>query len=141
MMFAPSPGSPLQALAMKWQMLAVMLVALAREVSLAHKMRAGAGVPKAELLEAALYAALVQLSGDIAAASASPDRSAADEDARLYLKTAHALLGVTALLIRQLKADLEAARAVRAALAGKPAFYSQAVIRPRPSAPPFLDSG
>ena len=89
MMFAPSPGSPLQALAMKWQMLAVMLVALAREVSLAHRLRAGAGVPKAELLES----------------------------------------------------DLEAANAMRAALAGKPALYSQAVIRPRPSAPPFLDSG
>ncbi len=110
---APTPATALQRLALKWQVLGMMLVALAREISLAHKMHAEAGVRKAELLEAALYAGLVQLSGDIAAQTSGKARSREDETTIAYLSTVHKLLGALALLIRQLKADLEAASAIR----------------------------
>lgn len=85
----------------------MMLIGFARDISLAHKMRARAGVRKAEYLEAVLFSALVQLSADIVSAE-SPEGplSKSDETALADLKTIHALLGVITLMVRQLKADL-----------------------------------
>ena len=99
--------SRLQALAAKWRVIAMVLVAFAREITLAHKQRAHSGTAKADCLEAALFAALVTLSGEIATCSKIPkDRSGADKDALDYLVTIHALLSVMWLLIRQLRSDL-----------------------------------
>ena len=84
-----------------------MLTALAYEVSLAHKQQGHWGLAKADYLEAALFAALVSLSRDIAAHTGAPRRrSRGEEDALRLLKTVHAMLGVVALLVRQLRAEL-----------------------------------
>ena len=135
-----TPFTPLQALAGQWRVLAVMLVALARQVSLAHKMRSEAGLHKAELLEAALYAALVQLSAEISAASQKPLRNRADKDALAYLETVHALLGVTALLVREFKADFALA-AEQWQLLQQPADLDVRLTKPAHLTGGFLDSG
>ena len=99
--------SCLQRLAAQWSLLGQMLVAFARLVSRAETQGAVGDLRKAEWLEAALYAALVQLSADITAASKRPPKPGSKDAAALtHLKTVHALLGVLALLTRQLKANL-----------------------------------
>lgn len=116
-----TPLSPLRALALKWQVLSIMFTAMARRVSLATKMQNHSDAAFAQMLEAAIYTALIELSADIAAHSARDEAlSKEDRDAMAYLKAAHALLGVMALLIRQLRTDLETAAARFAALAGLP---------------------
>ena len=140
MIATPTPFTPLQALAGQWRVLAVMLVAFARQVSLAHKMRSEAGLHKAELLEAALYAALVQLSAEISAASQKPLRNRADKDALAYLKTVHALLGVTALMVRAFKADFALA-AEQWQLLQQPADPHVRLTKSAHLTGGFLDSG
>ena len=116
----------------------MMLVALARQVIAARRQGALGGVRQAELLEAALYTALVQLSADIAAAAKADARASPEEAAALVqLKTVHALLGVVALMTRQLKADLQALAEWLAALAGAPREAAIAIER-RPARPAGL---
>ena len=114
-----TPARGLKARAVYWRVVSMLLLAMAQRVSLAAKMRNHSDAAFAHLLEAALYTALIDLSADIAAHTAADTaRSQEDKDALAYLKIAHALLGVTALLIRQLRTDLEIAAARFAALAG-----------------------
>ena len=115
----------LESLAARWRVFAMMLVAFARQITLAEKQGALGDVRKAELLEAVLYAALVQLSSEITAAANAPRRTRAEAAAFVYLKTAHALLGVLALMVRRVKAALRALAERLAALAGGPCGLSQ----------------
>ena len=137
MLGARSFSSPLQRLALRWSLFGQMLVVFARQVTLAHTLGAARGIRRAEQLEAMLYAALVQLSAEIAAAA---PKTAADKAALLHLKTVHALLGVVALMARQLKADLAGHVEWLAALCGAP--RERAYAKPAaPLAPPgYLDS-
>ena len=140
----PSSASQqhLQALAAKWRVLGMMLVAFARQINLAHKMRAQVGAHKARLLEAALFAALVQLSADITAAAAQEDALNADDRRELsYLETVHALLGVLALMTRQLKADLANAAERWAKLNAQIALAGAQIGQERAYPPNYLDSG
>ncbi len=136
----PSPPfSPILALAAQWQVLGMLAVAIGRRVSLATKMRARAGVHEAEMLEAWLYAALVQLSGQITELS-GPRAPTCPEEARAldYLKTVQAMLGVLALMIAQMRRDLAAITAERCA-----DLPILAMRLPAASGydPAFLDSG
>ena len=133
--------SPLARLAARWSLFAMMLVALARQVIAARRQGALGGVRQAELLEAALYTALVQLSADIAAAAKADARASPEDEAALVqLKTVHALLGVTALMTRQLKADLQALAEWLAMLSGAPRALVY-LLQAAPLAPPgYLDS-
>ena len=138
----PAPLSPLQALAAKWQALGLIAALFARHITLAEKMRAEAGIHKADILEAWLYAALVALSSDIAAASAGHRKLNSDDaDALAYLKTAHALLSVLALLVAGIKRKLSAHSERWATLMGAPSAFAPH----RQDAPVFssgfLDSG
>ena len=134
--------SRLRALATRWSLIGMMLIALARDISLAHKQRGHWGIAKAEMLEAAIYCALMSLSRDIADHGCAPNaRSPDDEAAFRHLKTVHAMLGVTALLVRQLRVDL-------ALIAERWQNLSNGVgvlpVQTRRSAlvvPAFLDSG
>lgn len=112
----PPPASPLQSLACRWQVIALMLVALARQVSMSAKMRAHGGAETARLIKAQIYSALIELSSEIAAAP--PPQNSEDDFALTYLKTVHALLSVMALMCRQIGSDLLAAAEWLAALAG-----------------------
>ena len=116
-----APACGLRALAAYWCVLSMMLVAKARRVSLATKMRDQSEAAFAQMLEAAIYTALIQLAAEIAAHDeCGVVRTREDEDALAYLRTVHALLGVLALLIRQLRSDLDAVAERRARLAGLP---------------------
>ena len=87
-----------------------MLVAMARRVSLATKMRNHSDAVFAEMLEAALYTALIEaFSRYCRVCRARCGVLEEEKDALAYLKVAHALLGVMALLIRQLRTDLKTA--------------------------------
>lgn len=110
----------LDALAVKWRTLGMMAVAFARQIVMAEKMRAHSGAAKAELLEAWLYAALVQLSADIAAASDIRRPNKDERYALTYLKTAHALLSVLVLTISEIRRQLDRAAERLSNLAGKP---------------------
>ena len=118
-----------------------MLVALARQVSLAHTCGAQRGIRKADALEAMLYAGLVDLSADIAAHErADAGRTQSDQDALAFLKMAHALLSVTALLIAQLKRDLAILAERLAALSGAWRLENTALPPAARVSIPFLDS-
>ena len=124
-----APANGLQALAVQWQAIGLLLAAMARRVSLAKKMRAQGEAAFARELEAALYTALIKLSADITAhAAPSKPRTQADENALAYLKHLHALLGVIALLVRQMRLDLEVS-AERLARLARPAMPA-AILRP-----------
>jgi len=114
--------SGLQTLAARWRIWGKVLVVLARQVSLANKMGAHCGLRQAEMLEASVYVALVQISADIAAVTAegAPENKA-DEDALKHLHSIHVALAVLALLVSQLRRDLEAF-AGRLAARAEPAF-------------------
>ena len=116
-----------------------MLVALARNVSMSTKMGAHGGAQFAGMLEAQIYGALIQLSADI---TAYAGRAHTREDKRAldYLKTAHALLGMLALLVRQLRKDLEAAAEALVALGGEPVVYAPVFTPREVDDPPSLDS-
>ena len=140
----PSSASQqhLQALAARWRVFGMMLVAFARQTNLAHKMRAQVGAHKARLLEAALLAALVQLSADISAAASQDNALNADNRRALsYLKTVYALLGVLALMTRQLKADLANAAERWAKLNAHIALADAQIGQERAYLPNYLDSG
>ena len=127
MTYSNTPSSPLQACAQQWRVFGMMLVALARRVTMAHAQNARGEAVFAAMLEAQMYAALVQLSADIVRFGATGAKlSKADEDALTYLKRVHALLCVMALTIRQLRSNLEAAAEMQAALAGAPVAISAA---------------
>lgn len=130
----------LQRLSLRWRLFGMMLVAFARQVSLAHKMRAAAGLHKAEWLEAAIYAALVELSADTVAAAQMPSRSKADDEALAFLNRVHSLLGVMALLMRQFKADFTRAAEWWLGLSAGTAFTSEPAIGALLPGPDFLDS-
>ena len=133
--------TPMQALAAQWRVLGMMLVAFARQITLAHKMRAAAGERKAEALEAALFTALVQLSSDITAAALQEEELSADDQSALaYLKTVHALLGVLALMIRQIKVDLAGAAERWAKLNVRVAHVHTQRSSARAYPPSYLDS-
>ena len=104
MQFNAASPSRLQTLATRWSLIGMALVALAREISLARKLRAHWGIAKADYLEAAFFAALVMLSGEIA--KSDTPRCRVDEDALLHLQTVHAMLSVMVLLIQQLRREL-----------------------------------
>ena len=93
-------------------------------------------------LEAAIFSSLVELSADIAAHSVATNTGSDEEKTALaYLKTAHALLGVLALLVCQLRRDLEAAASRIAALAGPPVearhlVYNSRTVLAAAKAPP-----
>ena len=141
MLLAHSP-SQLQSLAAKWRAIGMALVALAREITLAHKQRAHSGIAKAEYLEAALFAALVSLSGEIVVQSRDTGkRSAADEEAHRYLETVHALLSVMVLLIQQLRRDLACIAERWAALIGVLVSPKLTLVSAPVYTPGFLDSG
>ena len=135
---ARSFSSPLQRLALRWSLFGQMLVVFARQVTLAHTLGAARGIRRAEQLEAMLYAALVQLSAEIAAAA---PKTAADKAALLHLKTVHALLGVIALMARQLKSDLAGHVEWLAALSGAPTAYVAGMPGGETAPPAFIDSG
>jgi len=115
-LFHPSP-SPLQMLAVRWRVFGAMLIALARLVSMSHKQGAHGGARRAEMIEMRIYSALVELSSEISTHS-SQNLNRSDKDALTYLKTAHALLGVIALLVRQLRMELQAAAETHVKLCG-----------------------
>lgn len=121
-------------------MIAIVLTVLARQVSMAEKMRAHGGAHLAGMIEAQIYAALVELSKDITA-HAGDVCCSEDETALAYLKTVHALLGVVALMCRQVSSDLRAMAERLAALAGDaPLWAEQAGGTPIYDLA-FLDSG
>jgi len=93
-----------------------------------HKMGARGGAAPAAMLEAWLYCALVELSAEIAAHSGKP-ACPADAEALEYLKTVHTLLSILALLITQLRRNLES---WAAALSG---FTQLSFAGPVPFAP------
>lgn len=130
--------SSLEQLAIQWSLFGQMLVVFARQVTLAHTLGAARGIRRAEQLEAMLYASLIQLSAEIAAAA---PKTAADKAALLHLKTVHALLGVIALMARQLKADLAGHVEWLAALCGAPRERAYAMPAAPLAPPAFLDSG
>ena len=135
----PAAPSPLDSLTERWCVIGLMLVALARRVSMANKLRAQSGVPLAGMIEAQIFTSLVQLSAEIGAhadASLSPE----EERALTSLKTVHALLSVLALMCRQIRCDLSAAAARLAALAGE-AMRSSAPVATEPAnKSAYLDS-
>lgn len=99
--------SALERLAVRWQTIGLILVALARQVSMAHKQRAHGGAEKAGMLEAAIMVALVELAKELDTVSDTPQSlNPRDQNAVEFLKTLQALLGVLALLIRQLGLNL-----------------------------------
>ena len=135
------PLSKLQGLAAKWRVWSKMLIAFARQITLAHKQDAHCGIRKAELLEAALYTATCELSRDIAEATAEGEpRSKAEALDLQYLKAMYVSLSVITLMISALRRDLEMAAEKLAMLAGAPRL-SDVII---PAAPAtdlgFLDS-
>ena len=134
-------SSQLQLLAIKWQMIGMALIAIAREVSLAYKQRAHSGIAKADYLEAVLFAALVSLSGKIAEqVVAEQNRSASDEEALQYLRTVHALLSVTVLLIQQIRRDLALICERWLVLLRGPALFHQRNLTCFPINTGYLDS-
>ena len=123
---APTPLSPLLALAAQWRALGLMAVAFARQVSLMVKMRSD-GAAVAGLLEAFLYRAIIQSSRDISTYSANAAALSEEEREALdYLKTVYTHLMVLALLLRQMRTDFESAAEALAKLAG--AAYALADI-------------
>lgn len=76
------------------------------------------------MIEAQIYCALIALSGIITTYSVNEHRlSRTDQEALTYLRRVYGLLGVIALMIRQLRSDLEAAAQQLAALGGDPVEY------------------
>lgn len=111
--------SPLQKLAAKWRVISQMLTQLARTVTMSHKQMSHGGARQGEMIEAQIYCALVSLSGIIAAYAVNEHRlSRTDREALMYLRTVYGLLGVIALMIRQLRTELEAAAERLAKLSG-----------------------
>jgi len=101
-----TPVSPINALALRWRALGMLAVVFGRQISMFHKMGARGGAAPAAMLEAWLYRALVELSADIAALPRAP--TCPDDQRELdYLKSLHMYLGVLALLISQLRRELE----------------------------------
>ena len=129
--------SPLEQLAIQWSLFGQLLVVFARQVVLADKLCASGGIRKAELLEAAIYAALIQLSAEIARAK---PRGEKDRAALAHLKTVHALLSVMALMVRQLKADFQARVDAFAALSSTARERAWALPDAQIGGPGFLDS-
>jgi len=135
-------GSPhIQHLACFWQAFTRAMVAMARQISMAHKRGSHGDIRKADLLEAALYAGLVRLSKEIAEhAHADQTRARETADALNYLKMLHALMSVLALLIAQLKREIAEAAEQLTSLRGLPA-YEDAAMWPAPAqALSFFDS-
>ena len=133
----------LQSLAATWRVWCTLMLAFGRQVDVLQKMRADRAYAQAELLEAALYAGLVQLSADITAYN-SQALEGEDATALDFLKTVHVLFSVLTLAIHQLKTDL-AARAERLrALGGETGWIDAAVLNfvheLAGEAPGFLDS-
>ncbi len=133
--------NPLSFITRRWQLLGLMAVAFAREITLMQKMRARSGAHKAALLEAWIYAAAVKLSADISVASDLPRLEADERAALAQLKTLHQILLILALLISEIKREFAAEEERLSKLAGglKQAGLPGLVRRPRPV--PFLDSG
>ena len=100
-----------QSLAATWRVWCTLMLAFGRQVDVLQKTRADRALAQAEILEAALYAGLIQLSADIAAHNS---QALEEEEATAldFLKTAHVLFSVLTLAIHQLKTEL-AARAER----------------------------
>ena len=142
----PSPMCPASSptfrhLAARWQVIALVLVAAARQISLAYKSGAHGRICKAEELEAVLYLALVRLSADIAAAAPVGSNTARSKDPDLkFLEVAHALLSVLTLLITQLKQDLAADAERLAILRGAAIIAREFGLSAQMRAPAYLDS-
>ena len=109
MTHSPTSSSPLQALAIYWQIWGLIAVAMGRQVSLLKKMSAQEAGIKAEILEAWLYRALAQLAGEIAAQSDAGPLNAAEADALEYLKSVYFNLLQLALLMSQIRRDMMSA--------------------------------
>ena len=101
----------LLSLAVTWRVWCTLMLAFGRQVDVLQKMRADRALVQAEILEAALYAGLIQLSADIATHD-DATLEGENADAIAFLKTVHVLFSVLTLAIHQLKTDL-AARAER----------------------------
>lgn len=114
-----TPRTRLQSLAARWCVWAQVLIALARRVSMSHKQMAHGGAAEAEMVEAQLYVALVQVSADISHYAARKKHlSRADKQALAYLHKVRTMLSIVALLVRQLRADLQAMAETLKALRG-----------------------
>lgn len=123
-------------------MLGLMAVAFARRITLAQKMNVQSGANKAGLLEAWIYAALVQLSADIAAGSIQERRTAAEREALAYLNTVHTLLSILALTLSVIRREFGRAAQRLAKLAGGCVLILSVISPlPRANAIPVLDSG
>ena len=96
-----------QSLAATWRVWCTLMLAFGRQVDVLQKTRADRALAQAEILEAALYAGLIQLSSDIAT---HDDDALEGEDATAlaFLKTVHVLFSVFTLAIHQLKIELAA---------------------------------
>ena len=135
------PLSPIHILAAQWRVLGMMAVAIGRQVSLATKMRSRAGVHEAEMLEAFLYAALVKLSRQIAVYSENGVPTCPEEARALeYLKSVHIHLSILALLITQMRRDLEAETDKFTAFQNLQRPIVIMVLASTLDSPPFLDS-
>lgn len=91
---------------------------LARHILCLQRLGAGDGLHKAELLEAWLYAALTDLSAQIAAVPTGAHLSPEDDRALSHLKSIYISLMLVALLVSQLKRELLATADLLAMRAG-----------------------
>lgn len=134
--------SGLQALAARWRILGLLAVAFAREVLSLKRRGAPDAIRKAEILEAWLFAAIIQISEDVK--THAPDAetlSDTDAEARHYLNVVYTYLMILALFVRQLASDMRVATEAFAALI--PAMRIWHADKPdlSPAPTPFLDSG
>ena len=136
---SPAPHSPLIALALQWRALGMLAVAIGRQISLASKMRSNAGLHQAELLEAWLYAATLQIARQISdysnrGAPTCPEEARALE----YLKTVYTYLSILTLWTAQMRRDLAGITGAWPGAAHRPHICWSAPARE--AEPPFLDS-
>ena len=119
--------SPLQNLAARWRVMGLIAVAIGRQISLMKKMRSTRGVQQANLLEAWLFTALVNLAADLTAHSAgAARRSRPDQRAFEHLASIYRALMALVLLVRHLRRALTARfewLAALSAFAGRATFH------------------
>ena len=105
---APSPFSAIQALADRWSVLALYLIACMRAVRVLEDVKSGRAMKQAEALEAGLHTAFHEITKDIARAEAlAPDaQDRKDADAKQHLRLTRQLIAAMIMILQHIKLRL-----------------------------------